>query len=168
VQPFRNRNDGGVSCEPAMSSRCVTELTVIVCRFAAGSCVVALLVRRRGDHGDVARVRVVDRAACERRVVDRAERLLDHLRAAVDREDDARANRFESAMKLSPTRTGSTMQLGHVPSVAAVVGLGRRVARLAGAVAVLHLVERVVVVVEEVPARDVVDVAVAVGVGRRR
>ena len=54
------------------------------------------------------------------------------------------------------------MQFGHVPSVAAVVGLGGRVARLAGAVAVLHVVERVVVVVEEVPADDVVDVAVAV------
>ena len=54
------------------------------------------------------------------------------------------------------------MQFGHVPSVAAVVGLGGRVLRLAGAVPVLDVVVRVVVVVEEVPADHVVGVAVAV------
>ena len=54
------------------------------------------------------------------------------------------------------------MQFGQVPSAPPLFGLGRRVLRLAGAVAVLHLVERVVVVLEEVPAADVVDVAVAV------
>src|SRR5262249_59559624 len=36
---------------------------------------------------------------------------------------------------------------------------------LARAVAIRHLVERVVVVVQEVPARDVVDVAVGVAIG---
>ena len=61
------------------------------------------------------------------------------------------------------------MQFGQEPSVAAVVGLGGRALGLAGAVPVLDVVEGVVVVVEEVPADDVVDEAVARRrVGRRR
>ena len=55
--------------------------------------------------------------------------------------------------------------VGARPEIAAVVGLGGRVARLAGAVAVLDVVVGVVVVVEEVPADDVVGEAVAVVVG---
>ncbi len=80
----------------------------------------------------------------------------------------AAAKRLTSAMKLSPTRMWITMQFGQEPSVRAVVGLAARALGLAGAVAVVDVVEGVVVVVEEVPADHVVDVAVAVVVRRRR
>jgi len=54
--------------------------------------------------------------------------------------------------------------VGTAAELAAVVGLGARIPGLAGAVTVLHVVERVVVIVEKVPAGDVVHEAVAVGV----
>ena len=55
-----------------------------------------------------------------------------------------------------------TMQFGQRADVAAVVGLAAGVPRLARPVAVLDVVERIVVVVEEVPADHVVDEPVRV------
>ena len=52
--------------------------------------------------------------------------------------------------------------VGADTGVAAVVYFGGRVARLAGAVAVLHLIERVVVVLVGVPAHEVVLVSIAI------
>ena len=54
------------------------------------------------------------------------------------------------------------MQFGQVASAPPLFASAAESSRLAGAVAVLHLVERIVVELEEVPAADVVDVAVAV------
>ena len=74
---------------------------------------------------------------------------------------------------MSQTRSGMTWHSGHTPGLAArVVGLGGGLGGAAGAVAVGRAaargVEGVVVVVEEVPAGDVVDVAVARRRRRRR
>ena len=71
---------------------------------------------------------------------------------------------FKSARDFQNEEAGA-VTVDWVVLTAAVVGLGGRVARLAGAVPVLDVVERVVVVVEEVPAGDVVAEAVAVVIG---
>src|SRR5207253_6731407 len=86
---------------------------------------------------------------------------LDDRRAGVDREDDAlrEAVHVGDEAVADPHRHHQAVRAG--AEVAAVVRLGGRVARLAGAVAVVDLVEGVVVTLEEIPARDVVDVAVA-------
>ncbi len=128
--------------------------------------VVRLLVGRRRDDRHAAGVRVVDRVLSERRVVERAVRLLDHRRAAVDREDDAAREvvhvRDEAVAHLD--RDERRVRRG--ADAPAVRRFGARVLGLARTVPVGDVVEGVVVVLVEVPARDVVDVAVAVGVGR--
>ena len=120
-----------------------------------------LVGHRRDDH-DAALVRGVDRGLRLRRIRQRAERLLHHVRTDVEREQDARreatavgdervgdADRKHAAARARADVAGSVLARG-------------RVLGLAGAVAVLDGVERIVVAVEEVPTRDVVDVAVAV------
>jgi hypothetical protein len=123
------------------------------------------LVGGRRDDRDAALPRVVDRVAGERGLVQRAERLLDDLDVVVDGVGD----RHGEAVDVGDERRADAHVDLHAvrarAELAAVVGLGAGVARLAGAVAVLDVVVGVVVVVEEVPADEVVDVAVAVAVG---
>ena len=70
------------------------------------------------------------------------------------------------ATKLSATRSGTKRELGAKPGGPVLPSLASAdlVPGFAGAVAVVHVVEGVVVAVVEVPAGDVVDVAVAVAV----
>ena len=148
--------------KPDSSANRVTELTVMVCRFAAGTLWWKLSSSAAEAMTGTSRLQAYSIAARAKDVLFTVPSASCTTCAPLSTAKTTPcAKRFESATKLSPTRTGSTMQLGQVPSAAAVVGLGGRVLGLAGAVAVRHLVERVVVVVEEVPAGDVVDVAVA-------
>ncbi len=124
----------------------------------------AFLVGRRGDHRHVVGPGVLDRGARERGVVHRAERLLDHLRARVDGVHDAFGEEIRVGDEAVADAHGEHAAVRAGAEGPAVVGLGGRVLGLAGAVAVLHLVEGIVVVVDEVPAGDVVHVAVAVAV----
>ncbi len=125
--------------------------------------VVRLLVGRRGDHRDAALVGVVDRLLAEARLIERPQSLLHDPGAAVDGEDDPLG---EVVHRRHEAVAGAHLEQHAVRAgagaAAAVVRLGGRIVRLAGAVPVAHLVERVVVVFEEVPAADVVDVAVSV------
>ena len=125
--------------------------------------VLRLLVGRRGDHGHVVAVRVLHGLAREARVVDRAECLLDHRRAVVDRVGDRR----REVVHVRHEAVADALLDEHAVRAAAdaaraVVRLGARVLGLAGPVAVAHEVGRVVVVLGEVPAGDVVHVAVVV------
>ena len=124
--------------------------------------VLGRLVGGRGQHGDAVAVGVVDGLPGEARVVERAERLLDDLDVVVGGVGDGGAEPVD----VGDEAVADAQVDGHAvragADVAAVVGLRGRVPRLAGPVAVLDVVERVVVVVEEVPADEVVDVAVAV------
>ena len=121
-----------------------------------------LLVGGRRDGDDAARVRVVDRFLAEARVVESAERLLDDVDVVVRRVDD----RFGEMLDVGDERITDTQRHEHAlradADLAAVVLLGSGILGLARPVAVLRLVARVVVVLEEVPAGDVVDVAVPV------
>ncbi len=125
--------------------------------------VLGRLVRRRGDHGDAVVVGVVDRFAREHRVVEAAEGLLHDVDAAVGRVD----RRLAEAVGLGDERLADAQRQhlavrARADLAGAVVRFGGGVLVLAGAVAVLHLVVGVVVVVDEVPAGDVVGVAVVV------
>ena len=126
--------------------------------------VVGLLVRRRRDDGDAVRVGVVDGILGEGRVVERAVRLLDHARTAVDGEDHALGEVVhvgdEAVAHLDRDEHGVRRRA----DTAAVRRLGARVLGLAGAVAIGDVVEGVVVVLVKVPPGDVVDIAVGVGV----
>ncbi len=122
-------------------------------------------------------VGVGEGAAGELRVGEPADRALDDAGAVVaSRRATPIAKLSPGTTKVSQTRSGITWQFGQMPGLAEpVVGLGDRLGGAVGAVAVGRAaargVEGVVVVVEEVPAGDVVDVAVgvvvaAVGEGR--
>ncbi len=116
----------------------------------------------RVDHHAVA-VRVVDRRARERRVVDRAERFLNDLHAIVRRVDDGLAEVVHVGDEaLADAKRNEHAVRARADSAHAVVALRGRVVRFARAVAVARVVVRVVVVLVEVPTRDVVDVAVTV------
>jgi hypothetical protein len=119
-------------------------------------------VRRRGDHSGPAVVGVLHGIAAQTRVVHGAERLLHHEGAVVDRVQHG----LREVALVGDERVAHPHVDRHAvragAELSAVVGLRGRVARLAGAVAVLHVVKRVVVVVEEVPAHDVVAEAVGV------
>ena len=125
--------------------------------------VLRLLVGRRGDHGYVVPVCVLHGVTREARVVDRAEGLLDHRRAVVDRVADRRRKvvhvRHEAVA--DPLLDEHAVRAAPDPA-RAVVRLGARVLGLAGPVAVAHEVGRVVVVLGEVPTGDVIHVAVVV------
>jgi hypothetical protein len=123
------------------------------------------LVGGRRDHGRAVVVGVLDGAPAERRVVERAERLLDDRDLVVGRVDRGQREAVHVGHERVAHAQGyeRAVRAGAREAVV-VVDLADRVLRLAGAVAVLDVVERVVVVVEEVPARDVVGVAVGVGV----
>ena len=118
------------------------------------------LVGLRRIHHDSVVIGVVDRRLRVRGIVDRPQRFLQHadpvvdavnhrLRERVDVRDErvADAQRHEHAVRA----------LGH-----RLLDLSRRVGRLARAVPVRHVVRWVVVVLVEVPAGDVVGVAVVV------
>ena len=120
------------------------------------------LVGHRGDHDDAAVVRRVDRLLRLRRVADGAERFLDDVGAAVEREEHAgRESRAVADERVRDPHRQEATPRARANVAGAVRGRGR-VLRLPGAVSVLGHVERIVVAVEEVPARDVVDVAVRV------
>jgi len=124
------------------------------------------LVRRRGDHRDAVVVGVVDRFAREHRVVEAAQSLLHDIHAAVRRVGRGLGEAVGLGDEGLAHAQRQNLAVGARADLAgAVVGFGRRVLVLARAVPVLHLVVGVVVVVDEVPAGDVVGVAVFVVVG---
>ena len=120
------------------------------------------LVGHRRDDDHVAPVRGVDRLLRLRRVADRAERLLDHVGARVEREQHA----GREAPAVGDERVADAH--GQEPAVRAradVAGAVRGRGRVPASPVPwpkLDGVERVVVAEEEVPTRDVVDVAVVV------
>jgi len=125
--------------------------------------VLGLLVGRGGDHRNAVVVGVVNRLAREHRVVVGTEGLLHDVDAAVG----GVGRRLGEASGVGDERLAHTQRQLHAVGAATnlagtVVGFGSRVFELAGAVAVLHVVERIVVVVDVVPAGDVVGIAVAV------
>ena len=120
------------------------------------------LVGHRRDHDDAACVRGIDRLLGLQRVRQRAERLLHHVRAGVEREQDARREPAAFGDERVGDADREEPAVRAVPDVAGAVLARVRVLGLAGAVPVLDGVERIVVAVEEVPTRDVVDVAVVV------
>jgi len=120
------------------------------------------LVGHRRDDDHPSPVGGVDRLLRLPRVVDRAERLLHDVRAAVEREQHARGEPAAVGDERVAHPHGDEPAAGAVAHVARAVLRGGRVLGLARAVAVLHGVEGVVVAVEEVPAGDVVHPAVVV------
>ena len=130
----------------------------------AGEVVVkAVLVGSRGDDGDVIVIRVINRPLGQRRVRDRPQRLLNdggtqvHCIRCSHREAIGIGNKAVA----NPQR-GDAAARTDASIVDAVVGLRSGVGGFTCAVTIARVVIRIVVVVKEVPARDVVDVAVAV------
>ena len=123
------------------------------------------LVGGRGDGRDSVAVGVVDGPARQRGVVERPQRLLNDLHVVVGGVKRRLGEVVDVGDKAVADPQWQDHAVGTGAEVAAVVRLRARVKCLAGAVAVLDVVEWVVVVVEEVPAGDVVDIAVVVAVG---
>ena len=123
------------------------------------------LVCRGCDHHRPVVVGVVERPPRERRVVERAQRLLDHRRPPIG----GVQHRLGEAVDVGDERLADPQLHDHAVGARAQggggVGLAGRVLDLPRTVAVLHVVVGVVVVVHEVPARDVVVEAVAVVIG---
>ena len=120
------------------------------------------LVGHRRDDDHVAPVRGVDRLLRLRRVADRAERLLDHVGARVEREQHAGREAPAVGDERVADAHGHESAVGARADIAGAVRGRGRVSGFTGAVAVVDGVERVVVAEEEVPTRDVVDVTVVV------
>ena len=125
--------------------------------------VATLLVGRARDDRNAAAVGVVDGGLAAHRRVHGAERFGNHVDAAVDRVDDRlheglvdRHERIADAQRQEERTRRETRR------AAAVVGFGNLILGFAGAVAVVDVVEGIVVVLDEIPAGDVVDEAVAV------
>ncbi len=120
------------------------------------------LVRHRRVDDHPVLVGVVERRLRERGVVDRPERLLDHGHAVVGRVGDGLTEvvHVRDERVPDPQRHDRARRAGPVGEPGLAVG----VLRLAGPVAVVDVVHRVVVVLEEVPPGDVVDVAVVIRV----
>ncbi len=130
----------------------------------AGHVVVpGVLVGGAGDHGHAVAVGVVDGLAGVGAVVDGAEGLLHHLGAAVDGVHHGLREVVDLADEAVGDAHGDDHAARAVAGVAlVVVGLRGGPAHLARAVAEARGVGGVVVVLEEVPAGDVVGVAVVV------
>ena len=126
------------------------------------------LVRGGRDHSHAVVVGVLDGLPCELGVVQRAERLLDHERSVVHSIED----RLPEVVAVGHERVPDAHRDRHAvrtgAGVVSVVCLRRGPLRLSRSVPVLDVVVGVVVVVEEVPAGDVVHEAVGVTVAAVR
>ena len=119
-------------------------------------------VRHRRDYDDTTLVRGIDRLLRLHGVRQRAECFLHHIGTGVQREHHAR----REPSPLGDERVGDADReqpaVRAIPDIAGAVLARVGVLGLAGAVPVLHRVERIVVAVEEVPPGDVVDVTVVI------
>ena len=141
----------------------VTELTAIVCSIDEGTfgCLLAssAIEATTTTPRSVGRI---DGLLGLARVADAPERLLDHIGALVESEQHPGRESAAVGDERVAHANGEELASGTRPDVAGAVLGCRRVRGLTGAVAVGDGVERIVVAVQEVPARDLVDVAIAV------